>query len=765
MSLLALSFSLVLFVLQGVAQEAETLPPPCLLQGNLTPGASLLQPFSTPLLNGSVLRYDGSQESATLLPLVLIVLDLVDDYGSILLALDTVSIDSFILRGPPKQGTYAFTGVQRDRIAAVESFILQRMKECHLSTAQINAWMDRMAFLADAATDLPPALASVLVAWPSPRLNIGMDEGCGQDDSQVDIRMPNARKVGSQRYPRIDGANECFMTPYAKEHDQIAPPLLQGCDPQARNNSLMKGRFVLLNATDERLCPPSQAVAWARQLAPYAKGVIIGVDGSPPMLGRSCTDVFFDNPFIPSVVSSTTLREFASALSSRAPVNFTFDYTCDMGYGFVVDRQGRLNHLGWRKVNTLLFYAWERDMIDYLDVTDRHASTAAHSITIFPPNTPINPASKTAMTLSPHLVRNYTSALFDFRLTCPSLDEADCGPWDRIVSATASCRPKTSSTLSHDVSPFSSPNPSPAIALVGGTMEIEVARWITPFRRGTGRWLTSASVFVGLLGNGTLVQDQREDETPWECVISVDVCCEHWTVSLTLLLFNDTSSLDPALPSSSSSPSVLPSPFSPKYSPYPLSSAISSRPQPFQVTPIIYSNTGTTFDKHYNENRTVKIRTPAHAVRAQLFALISGHGASPPPPVDVGCEYAPTSHAWSVNGQGMFDKYNTSLIAYQQYMTAGSPLGCIDKLGIGVIANQHGDYPDGRNGWCPGWSVMPLLVDITENVHMEAEALNSLTYRALSYYVGRPPDWIPYNASESGCGGNIVMSSAILWYN
>jgi hypothetical protein len=90
-------------------------------------------------------------------------------------------------------------------------------------------------------------------------------------------------------------------------------------------------------------------------------------------------------------------------------------------------------------------------------------------------------------------------------------------------------------------------------------------------------------------------------------------------------------------------------------------------------------------------------------------------------------------------------------------MLAGSMLGCSDKVAIGVIGNQHGDYRDGRNGWCPGFGVRPLAFDITAAAG-GAGALLNITYSALSYYVdGSHP-------SPDGCGGDIVLSAAVVFF-
>ena len=104
---------------------------------------------------------------------------------------------------------------------------------------------------------------------------------------------------------------------------------------------------------------------------------------------------------------------------------------------------------------------------------------------------------------------------------------------------------------------------------------------------------------------------------------------------------------------------------------------------------------------------------------------------------------------------------NSSSIAYDQYMLAGSQFGCSSKTVLGVIANQHGDYRDGRDGWCPGQAVQPLAWDVSSAFNgssVDAAAARLVNYSALSYYVGGS------HPSADGCGGVIVMSAVLVFY-
>lgn len=61
------------------------------------------------------------------------------------------------------------------------------------------------------------------------------------------------------------------------------------------------------------------------------------------------------------------------------------------------------------------------------------------------------------------------------------------------------------------------------------------------------------------------------------------------------------------------------------------------------------------------------VAVPAWAVRCEVVALITGHG---------GCEFLPTSHHFVV-GEADF---NSSAIAFERYMLAGTPDGCTRQV-------------------------------------------------------------------------------------
>ena len=175
---------------------------------------------------------------------------------------------------------------------------------------------------------------------------------------------------------------------------------------------------------------------------------------------------------------------------------------------------------------------------------------------------------------------------------------------------------------------------------------------------------------------------------------------------------------------------------------------------PFAATPIVWpDNSEDSFNgPDYNENRTINVTVPvpSQTKRVIIVAIISGHG---------GCEFVPTSHSFLVNGQS----FNTTTVAYDRFMLAGSAEGCTKQVKYGSIPNEHGTWYYGRNGWCDGQDIPPLEWDVTKALAggdvTAMPKIFQISYKALSYAVG---GGLP---SEGGCGGHIIMNAQVAFYS
>jgi len=109
-----------------------------------------------------------------------------------------------------------------------------------------------------------------------------------------------------------------------------------------------------------------------------------------------------------------------------------------------------------------------------------------------------------------------------------------------------------------------------------------------------------------------------------------------------------------------------------------------------------------------------RFTVPADTRRAELYVLVTGHGSE----TSQCAEFCNHGHRFVLNG-------NEHLVDFPE---ARSPDGCADRVDRGVVPNQHGTWYFGRGGWCPGWDVRPVVIDVTSELRMGAE--NELGYTA-----------------------------------
>ena len=673
-------------------QEELTLPPACPYAAPAPTPGSLLAPFSLALVNGTTLSHPGA-------PLPLVVFAVAsDDPGGLLLATDAQELDRLLAADPAAApATYLLLSYAPGGGAALQAAFEARL--ALLPPPRAAAWRAQLAFAAQAVPQLAAgggsALAAALAAWQSPRLWV---------------------TAAGVRAARVDGFYECFQWPPANAAYALHGPF-EACSsaPPPAGASNVTG-FVLA-AAGAPGCSASQAVAWAQRAFPSAAGAVVPAP-APAIVGRQCDDTFVDAPFFPALVDSASGSALAAALaaSPSASIPMALNYSCSGGTALVVTGAGALAPLGWRKyteASALLWGAQEQAYQAGLAAVERGRGVAVQAL--LPPLTPLRAAAlNVTLALPVEELRAASGASLSFRLQCAGLGDAACGPWDRIITASARC--------------WAGGGGGGGGSSSAATTSVEIARWITPFRRSGGAWHTPADALLGLVGNGSSAATG-----PWTCEITASTCCEEWYGQLDLLVFA------PPAP-----PPALPAP----------PPAI-----PFAVLPLLFPNAATHFDAGFNVNKTLVLDLPPAFAAWRLVALVTGHGSDPPPPAALGCEYAPTEHVFYVGAPGQTPAavLNSSQLAPAQYLQAGSMLGCADKVPSGVIGNQHGDWRDGRNGWCPGQGVAPLLFEGARSALAGLRQVQ-VTYTAWSFWT----DLSHRNAS--GCGGDIQWSAALLFY-
>jgi len=272
------------------------------------------------------------------------------------------------------------------------------------------------------------------------------------------------------------------------------------------------------------------------------------------------------------------------------------------------------------------------------------------------------PASVNITVPSPSVLRTYTKLELDMTLDCAGPMDSSCPAWDRILQVFVACQG----------------NP------LG---EQELGRWITPFGRRVGRWLTDATPLLPLLFPGS-----ASGTSSTTCTFSITVgTSENWVPSFSLRLLKVHGQTGASL-------------------------------VPTQVLPLY---TGfVTFNQTYNDRAPVSFAVPPQTVKVLLYTVITGHGSD-----NLNCaEFCVTSHSFRFN--------DLSHAWNQTFDEAGTQLGCSRHVVQGVEPNEYGTWLYGRDGWCDGLQVTPYVMDVTNDLSFTAN--NTLVYRGL--YNGTDPN-------------------------
>jgi len=230
---------------------------------------------------------------------------------------------------------------------------------------------------------------------------------------------------------------------------------------------------------------------------------------------------------------------------------------------------------------------------------------------------------------------------------------------------------------------------------------VEFGRWITPYWSG-GRWVTDLSPMLALINEGG-----KQRFGFWTV--------QRYKLDMTFRLSNRGKALVPK-----------------------------------RAVPLL---SGGDFHRDYNKRyHPLAFEMPDWAEKVEVVALVTGHGQRD----DEGCgEFCNHTHHIRVNGGAEHVK---------AHPTAGTLMGCADRVLDGVVPNQAGTWIFGRAGWCPGLDVPPWIIDITPEVRRGQT--NILTYKALfngQDYVSRA-NGDPNTPPPDGYDARIEVTSWLVYY-
>jgi hypothetical protein len=296
----------------------------------------------------------------------------------------------------------------------------------------------------------------------------------------------------------------------------------------------------------------------------------------------------------------------------------------------------------------------------------------------------------------------------DFEMHCPNHRDGECGAWDYIADlrlcedvppstdagtgtptdasmsadgaatdASASADAASDDASGPDAAPDATADARPAEETFRprrAGCDREVARWITPYWR-EGRWVTDISQMLPLLAQG------GRRTFRWYSKHQFDPREVPYVISMSLRLSNQNRGM---------------------------------RPVELRT---LWASEGERWDSTYDARHApARFTVPPGVRKVEVYSLITGHGAE----VGQCAEFCNHTHHFAVNGRTPHSL---------RFPEAQSQLGCAERVGDGVVPNQHGTWYFGRGGWCPGQDVRPFVADITNDLRPGMD--NEITYRTL----------------------------------
>ena len=289
-------------------------------------------------------------------------------------------------------------------------------------------------------------------------------------------------------------------------------------------------------------------------------------------------------------------------------------------------------------------------------------------------NGPIS--STVSFPITPSQMQQYGKLEIDAQLNCPGKNDDTCPMWDRTLQLLVCCN--SSSILCNQ----------------------EIGRWITPFKRGAGHWISDITPLIPLL-------DQQQCNFQFAINQSGGGVDDPWRPSAKLV-FSQLNTGDSI---------------------------------PVGPTSIIPLFNGGTFDNTYNQAyQPVSFQLPANTQKVVLSAIITGHGCGD----DCCCEFCPTTHNF------VFMTTNTTSTITKTFENAGTLMGCAERVRNGVEPNEYGTWLYGRDGWCDGENVFPWVTDVTNLV------LPGITNQ-VDYFA-------QFQGQDPSQGGYIIMYSYLTFF-
>ena len=348
------------------------------------------------------------------------------------------------------------------------------------TTNESDLWFSHATFASEAIEALGDGwVYSLLSNWTN----------AGVDKTHTTLKVVD-NGIVLNSFPRLDAHTQSFPTiPIGKSFSIIS----SGEFCHTATNQQLPCAMLLFCEVDYNM----RTIVGAVQSSGASLGVVILPEGLPlRILTLDAVDV---DPKMESVILPAMMQLRASdgailaahLLTKNSSSTLTIEVSSNAGGGgvaFTASSRGTLLEAGWLS-SDLRYYAWAAQWLDFEARTSANATAGEGEDTVLV-NIFIStfmqgfPGARAIVTIPAAGAGNiYTQLVLDAALGCVDPWDTSCAPWDRQSWVTVCCSGNIS-------------DPACATSKYGFT---ELGRYITPFRRGLGHWLTDVTPLLPLL--------------------------------------------------------------------------------------------------------------------------------------------------------------------------------------------------------------------------------------------------------------------------
>ena len=328
----------------------------------------------------------------------------------------------------------------------------------------------RMHFAAECVSKTG-ALAAWLDQWTTPRTVIG--------GSELHANIS-----------RFDGKYEACGWPSENQALTLVAGG-DGCKALDKAKNFSKNDWAVVTSQG---CTPNTAAGHAT--ASGAGGaVVVAAKGTAPIELTSCGRGIAT--MVAAEAGAAMLAQVSAA--GAAGVGAVLSSPRSPGAFAAIDASGHIQEIGWEKYSTLEMLSWAAQYLDYKAELAANLSKPAYLLPIF--DRQFEGATTTIELPAVRLLEQFSDMHIDMALTCEGNMDETCPAWDHNIALGVVCAPSGAEAASRASDAHDGQQQLRGQAGLGepGGFVGELARWITPFRRRVGRWLTPATPLMPLL--------------------------------------------------------------------------------------------------------------------------------------------------------------------------------------------------------------------------------------------------------------------------